>query len=382
MGVAPSIPLTTGKCRIAQTEILMSYDPMARDPRKLSHFDRLTSLTRELGNPASVRMAEELLALNEQERGDIIALRERAMQRHGVVPSFVAEEPSPAPKDGQQLIVKTVTELVDSYRTTDRYRRLGFKVRNYYDRVTAQLLQTCANTNLSDIKGPEIQRLYDFWSDNGKKVSMGHAVIAMFRIVVNYGATERELGECVRLSVLLRAMHFRLPRKRSERLTEEHIRLIIARAHRQGRDSLALAQAIQFECPLRQIDVIGQWIPQSEPGVSDVTLGDKKWMRGLRWSAIDQNQILHVTQGSKEVEVNLRDCPLVTAELKRLEKVPASGPVILDEDTDKPYDDDKYRTLWRTIANSAGVPKNVKNMDSPGGKGLPKARSSPTTATG
>jgi hypothetical protein len=104
-------------------------------------------------------------------------------------------------------------------------------------------------------------------------------------------------------------------------------------------------------------------------------------MRGLRWSAIDQNQILHVTQGSKEIEVNLRDCPLVMAELKRLEKVPASGPVIIDEDTDKPYDDDKYRTLWRTIANSAGVPKNVKNMDSPGGKGLPKAKSSPTTAT-
>jgi hypothetical protein len=382
MGVAPSIPLTTGKCSIAQTEILMSDDPMARDPRKLSHFERLTALTRELGNPASVRMAEELLALNEQERGDIIALRERAMQRHGVIPPSAPEEtPQPAPKDGQQSIVNTVAELVASYRTTDRYRRLGFKVRSYYDRVTAQLLQTCANTNLSDLKGPDIQRLYDFWSDNGKKKSMGHAVIAMLRIVINYGATGLELPECVRISVLLRAMHFRLPRKRSERLTDEHIRLIIARAHRQGRDSLALAQAIQFECPLRQIDVIGQWIPQSEPGVSDVTLGDKKWMRGLRWSAIDQNQILHVTQGSKEIEVNLRDCPLVTAELKRLDKVPASGPVIIDEDTDKPYEDDKYRTLWRTIANSAGVPKNVKNMDSPGGKGLPKARSSPTTAT-
>jgi hypothetical protein len=33
-----------------------------------------------------------------------------------------------------------------------------------------------------------------------------------------------------------------------------------------GWHSIALAQAIQFDCALRQKDVIGEWVPESEPG--------------------------------------------------------------------------------------------------------------------
>jgi hypothetical protein len=366
---------------------MLDDDAMARDPRKLTHFQRLAALTQELASPASVRMADQFMELNAQERQEIAALRQMALMRHGaVVPPAPPHAPAAAtgaPEAPQGLgpTVQTVTQLVEKYQATNQYRQLGFKTRKFYDRVTRQLLQTFADANLADIKIPEIQRLYDFWSKNGTKPSMGHALVAQFRIYVNYGATILELPECVRLSVLLRAMHFRLPRVRTERLTEDHARLIIARSHRQGRDSIGLAQALQFECPLRQIDVIGLWIPQSEPGFSDLPFGDKKWMRGLRWSAIDKNLILRTTQGSKEIEVDLRQCPLVMAELKRLDTIPTSGPVILDEDTGQPYDPDKFRELWRTIANSAGVPKNVKNMDSPGGKGLPKAKASAATVT-
>jgi hypothetical protein len=359
----------------------MLDDAMARDPRKLTHLERLAALTRELASPASVRMADQFMELNVQERQEIAALRQMAIQRHGaVVPSTppVPEAPQFPPKDAGPSI-KTVAQLVDSYQATDQYRQLGFKTRKFYDRVTRQLLETYAVANLADIKGQEIQRLYDFWSQNGTKQAMGHAVIAQFRIYVNYGATRLELPECVRLSVLLRAMRFRLPRVRTERLTEEQIRLIIAKAHKQGRDSLALAQALQAECPLRQIDVLGQWIPNSEPGISAITYGEQKWLRGLRWERIDANLVLRVAQGDKEVKVDLRKCELVMQELNRIEKRPTSGPVIIDEDTGRPYDSDKFRGLWRTIANSVGVPKNVNNADSPGGKGLPKAKASAAT---
>jgi hypothetical protein len=350
---------------------------MARDPRKLTHLERLAALTQELGSPVSVRMADQFLELNAQERQEIAALRQMALQRHGVsaipTPASAPAAPQAAtPKDSE----KSVAELVESYRADERYRRLGFKTRKFYDRVTTQLLQTCGNTNLVDIKRSEVQRLYDFWSENGKKQSMGHAVIAMLRIYVNYGATVLDLSECVRLSVLLRAMHFRQPRIRTERLTKEQIRLIIDKAHKQGRDSIALAQAFQAECPLRQIDVLGQWVPNSEPGISAVTYGDQKWMRGLRWESIDANLVLHLRLGTKAIKVDLRKCELVMQELGRLDKSPPSGPVIVDEDTGRPYDSDKFRGLWRTIANSVGVPKNVNNADSPGGKGLPKAKSS------
>jgi hypothetical protein len=45
-----------------------------------------------------------------------------------------------------------------------------------------------------------------------------------------------------------------------------------------GRPSITLAQAFQFEVMLRQKDVIGEWAPGSEPGVSAVTHAGQKWL--------------------------------------------------------------------------------------------------------
>ena len=43
---------------------------------------------------------------------------------------------------------------------------------------------------------------------------------------------------------------------------------------------------------LRQKDVIGEWVPRSEPGPSDIWNSDgEKWLRGLRWQEIDGNLI-------------------------------------------------------------------------------------------
>ena len=39
---------------------------------------------------------------------------------------------------------------------------------------------------------------------------------------------------------------------------------IVEKAHEMRRDSIALAQAIQFETGLSQKDVIGEWVPESE----------------------------------------------------------------------------------------------------------------------
>lgn len=49
-----------------------------------------------------------------------------------------------------------------------------------------------------------------------------------------------------------------------------------------GFTSIALVQAIQFECELKQKEAIGEWVRNKEPGVSDVTDGKRKWLYGLR----------------------------------------------------------------------------------------------------
>jgi hypothetical protein len=84
-----------------------------------------------------------------------------------------------------------------------------------------------------------------------------------------------------------------------------------------GWPSIALAQAFQFECTLRQKDVIGELVPLSEPGVSLVVIRNQKWLRGIVWQEIDQNLILkHVTSKKQKLtEVDLKLAPMVIEEL-------------------------------------------------------------------
>ncbi len=117
---------------------------------------------------------------------------------------------------------------------------------------------------------------------------------------------------------------------------------------------------------LRQKDVIGEWVPINEPGMSDVTTGNSKWFRGLRWEEIDSNMILrHVTsKRQKEVTAELRLAPMVMEELPARR---ASGPVIICEHTGIPWTAHEFRRHWRKLATAVGVPKTVRNMDSRAG---------------
>jgi len=136
-----------------------------------------------------------------------------------------------------------------------------------------------------------------------------------------------------------------------------------------GHHSIALAQAFQFELMLRQKDVIGEYIPLSEPGTSEVIKVDKKWMRGLRWSEIDESLTIHhvTSKKSKPLKASLRNAPMVMEELDRLGTIPQTGPIVVCEATGLPWVASYFRQMWRTIADAAGIPKTVRNMDSRAG---------------
>lgn len=246
--------------------------------------------------------------------------------------------------------------------------KLRYVTRQHYDNLMRRLEDGHAADMIADIKARHILRWHEEWSADGK-VSMGHAILGMLRTLLSFGATILEDAECARLSAVLSKMRFAMSKPRVESLTVEQVNAIRAMAHKQGRPSMALAQAFQFECILRQKDVIGEWVPVSEPGLSDTMDGNKKWLRGLRWDEIDQDLVLHhvTSKRNKLVEPALRNLPMVMEEFALLSSVPLSGPIVISEETGRPYSAPQYRREWRKLATLCGIPKSVRNMDSRSG---------------
>jgi hypothetical protein len=340
--------------------------------------DRFAALAADIASPRVVAAIDKALEEIRQEWLDLSDLRKMAVRRHGEMgaspdaPCALTEASAkvgliapPVGKNKNQIT--DVAALVSRYRDDKRssYHALRFKTRQHYDNLIRHLIEDCTGLTLADLKPPTIARLYEGWAEGGK-VAMGHAMIAILRVLANYGAKTLEDEECVRLSVILRSMRFEVAKSRNEPLTIKQAEAIITTAHAKGLDSIALAQAFQFDLMLGQKDVIGEWVPHSEPGVSDVTFGDEKWLRGIRWSEIGNDLVLRhaSSRDGTLMELPLSDCPLIKAEFARIGKLPHSGPIIVSEATDYPYTGHSFRRLWRIVARKAGVPEHVKNMDS------------------
>jgi hypothetical protein len=263
----------------------------------------------------------------------------------------------------------TVKALIDAYKSdaNSGYHKIAYKTRESYGSLLRRIESEMGLSFVANIDGRRIKEKHQEWSASGH-IAMAHSLVTMLRTLSTFGATWLNSPECRDLKVVLSGMEFPTPPPRSERLTIDHVNAIRAKAHESGFHSIALAQAFQFDCRLAQKDVIGEWVPQSEPGVSDVFDGDMKWLRGLRWSEIDDNLVLtHPTlSGGKASIWRLTEYPMVMAEFDRLGARGQNGPIIKYETTGKPYNAQQFRWMWRKVATAAGVSKKVFNMDSRG----------------
>jgi len=260
----------------------------------------------------------------------------------------------------------TLSNLTHSYRTDARssFQKLQHLTRANYDATIRRLNSAFGEEKLAAWKAGDIQRVYERFSEGGK-ISMGQSLVAIVRALFAFGATVLQDSECERLSVVLSKMTFARPQPRTEHITKVHADAIRSRAHALGFPSIALAQAFQFECSMRQKDVIGQWVPQSEAGAPSEILSDgMKWLRGLRWSHIDENFVLR-RAGKRFKPIDLKRIPAIMEEITFYkEKFGSGGPVVVYEKSGLPYYDHQFRTKWREIARAAGVPDDVYNMDS------------------
>ena len=271
----------------------------------------------------------------------------------------------------------SVNGLIDSYETDvdSPFRKLRYHTRRFYMSLCKRLRSDLGADQIADLKARQLLHYHEEFVAAGK-IPMGHSIVGMLRILSGFGATILEDDECARLSGVLSKMRFKMPKSRNERVTAEQATEIRSMAHALGRPSIALAQALQFELMLRQKDIIGEWVPINEPGMSGVHDGNSKWLRGLRWEEVDSKLILtHMTsKRQKEITVDLKIAEMVMTELSlkyghnvTRDRLPASGAIIISESSGVPWHGVEFRRNWRLAADKAGVPKAVKNMDSRAG---------------
>jgi hypothetical protein len=270
-----------------------------------------------------------------------------------------------------------VSGLVDCYKAHPKsgYSKLAYRTRESYNSSLRRITLDLGPERIANLDRDRLDRVHADWIGGGQK-SMGHALIGMLRILAAFGWNVLKDQDCRALRMTLHDMRIPKGEKQTEPLTEIHANKIRATARQVGYGSIALAQAIQFESKLGQFDVVGQWLPVSEAGTSDITVDGLKWVRGLRWNEIDENLVLR-RAGKNQKPFDLKTLPMTAEELRAMfcprgealtrARLPLSGPVIKYESNGLPYQSHQFRRVWRMVADAAGVPKNVKNRDSRAG---------------
>lgn len=264
----------------------------------------------------------------------------------------------------------SMRSLCHCYRTDkdSSFRKNRYQTRKHYESLLRRIVDDHGDVMVADLRGRDMLRWHEGWAAGGK-IPMAHSLMGMVRGLFGFGMTLLECNECTRMCAVLSKQRFQMGKSRGVQLTAEMANLIRAEAHKEGLHSIALAQAIQFECAFRQKDVIGEMVPLSEPGTSDVIVDGKKWLRGVTWNEIDANLILrHVTsKRQKLVEIDLRNAGMVMEEFARIGTLPTKGPIIISERTGQPWTSHAFRAVWRDLARAVGVPDNVRNMDTRSG---------------
>jgi hypothetical protein len=277
-------------------------------------------------------------------------------------PTPPSEPPNVSSFDG------TLAGLIEVYRTDARspYFQLKHRVRENYDSGLKRLIKDVGSQRIADWSAEAIRSLYDNnWAANGK-VSMGRSIIAKLRLLASFGSTVLNDDRCIRLVSLLSTMRFEPSKSKVERLTIEQARLIRATAREQfGWPSIALAQAFQYEMPaLWQADIIGEWVPESEPGESEIRKDGLKWVGGIRWSDIDDNQIftpkLPENRKILRPSYDLKRFYSILEEINRVPPWSRNGPMVVCETTGLPWTGSEFRRKWRKVADKAGLPMSVK----------------------
>ena len=268
----------------------------------------------------------------------------------------------------------TVSGLIRLYRHTPEspYRTVKANSRQMYDDSLDLLETEHGDHRLDALTGLDFMRWYQTYraprEEGGpERIRRAYKAMQLLRIAVKFGVAAG-IQQCFRLATTLEALRFAQPEPRTVAPTFKMIESLCTLAIEDGRRSIALAQALQFELTLRQIDVIGEW-EKVEKGASGLVLRGERWSGGLLWNHIGPEWILEkrTTKTGQKAVHDIKAYPFLLAMLQSVPKEERVGPVIKDEGSGFPYKRRHYAKVWRALAREAGVPDSIMNRDSRAG---------------
>lgn len=255
-------------------------------------------------------------------------------------------------------------------RASSPFHRVKWNTRRTYSHALDKLEEAIGGDTLAGFTIDSAWELYDHarWPKGRRgpdNVRKAHGLLSMLRKAIAFGV-RAEIPEASRIHAILETERFPAPKPRKARLSRSHVLAFVEAAQKAGRLSLALGTAIQFECGLRQRDVIGEW---NEGADSFYLLNGRAWQNGLLWGDLAGGVLTKTTTKTGAVVTHdLAFLPLTSA---LIASIPAErrafGPVIIDEATGRPYAEHAYAREWRKVARLAGIPDDVWNMDARSG---------------
>jgi hypothetical protein len=289
---------------------------------------------------------------------------------------------APAAFDG------TVGAMIEIY-LTDRdspYRRLKPSSVHPYDVYAGRLKATIGSRRIDRCDGRDARRWFEAWSapaEPGGRPTLAAARFAMMvlKAALSFGIQCRLEG-CAGFKAILDEMRFASLAPRRHAPTAADVKRVIEAAHGRGQPTAALAYALQFEATLRQWDVIGEWLPLSDPRPSALIAGNRKWI-GPTWANVDGDMILTATPTKTEgrtrarVVIDLKLCPMVMSEIAAIPLESRSGPLVRDAATGRPFKHAVWQRLWRRVTEATGLPNELWNRDLRAG-GITEAEDSGT----
>lgn len=267
----------------------------------------------------------------------------------------------------------TLKSILEKYQTEkdSPYFALRPHSRKPYDFYLDRLIHEVGDRRIDKITGVDLKRWHDSWSENGTRLAASKMMRAVVDAAVSYGVMCR-ITPCIELREVLKAASRKLPnpKRREIVITADQVIALRAAAHSAGRPSSALAYALVYETTLRLWDVIGQWVPNDSPGISDVvnTRTGKKWF-GLRWEDIDSAMILRYVPSKTSMKTGLAvsyplsHAPMVMEELKHWPEDKRVGPVVVYEKNGRPYLSEVFSSMWSADRKKAGLPTSIWARD-------------------